>query len=146
MTERAPVAYDLIEHTADIGFEVEAEGPGALFARAALAFHDIIADTAGARPLVERPIAVEGHDLADALVRTLEEALFAFEVERTLFGEAALEVDATPEGVRVRGAARGERFDPSRHELRRPVKAVTYHEIFVGPVGGKWRARVILDL
>ncbi len=150
--ERAPVPYDLVEHAADIGFEVVAPSLEALFARAALALHDVIADTARARPELERALAVEGYDLGDALVRWLEEALFAFEVERLLFAEVAVERaewDPAAGGrAAVRGAARGERFDPLRHELRRPIKAVTYHDLFVGPAGAGpgVRARVILDL
>jgi SHS2 domain-containing protein len=140
-------AGPLIEHTADIGFELDAPDAASLFARAALALHDIVADPRAARPAVERPIDVSGHDREDALVRALEEALFIFEVEGTILCEADLEVREDPASVHVRGVVRGERFDPARHELRRPVKAVTYHDILCAPdERGTWRARVILDL
>src|SRR5207302_3039779 len=70
--ERAPPPYEIVEHTADIGFRVEGRDLAQLFARAALALHDVIADTDAARPAVERPIGVEGRDVEDALVRFLE--------------------------------------------------------------------------
>jgi SHS2 domain-containing protein len=146
MAERAPVAYRLLDHTADIGFAVEAPELPALFGRAALALHDVIADTAAARPAVEREVEAEGSDLADALVRFLEEALFLFEGERFLLAEVGpVEIGAAAP-VRVRARVRGERFDPSRHELRRPIKAITYHDVEVARKNGGWSASVIVDL
>lgn len=41
---------------------------------------------------------------------------------------------------------RGERIDPSRHAVRRMVKAATYHELQVKQQDGQWEARVIVDL
>ncbi len=148
---RLPVPYRLLDHTADLGFALEAASLEALFAGAALAIHDISADAGAARPLRERRLDVEGADLEDLLVRFLEEAHFALEGEGLLFAEVAVERVEPPAGegapARARGAGRGERFDRARHEIRRPLKAVTYHGIEVAPVpGGGWRAAVILDL
>jgi SHS2 domain-containing protein len=145
MTERAPAPYELIEHTADLGFRVTAPEPARLFARAILALEDLMADSAAARPVAERTIDVTGSDPGDALVRALEEALYLFEAERLLLSEIAhASFDATAH--RFRATARGEPFDPARHELRRPVKAVTYHDLAVERTDEGWRARVILDL
>jgi SHS2 domain-containing protein len=158
MRERAPAPYDLLEHTADLAFRVEAPDLARLFARAALALHDVIADTAAARPLAERRIEVYGSNLEDVFVRFLEEAHFLFEAERLLLAEVEVsKVDITrppPAGSarrerasRAWATARGERFDPARHELRRPVKAVTYHDLAIEqlPTGG-FAARVVVDL
>jgi SHS2 domain-containing protein len=141
-------AYSLIEHEADLGFEVAAPDLERLFARAALALHDIVADTSAARPEAERRLDVEGADLEDLLVRFLEEAHYAFEGEGMIFARVDVErVAGSPGGVwTARGAGRGERFDRERHELRRPVKAVTYHALRVEKRGDEWRAGVILDL
>lgn len=142
--ERAPVPYELIDHTADIGFRVRGRDLGQLFARAALALHDIIADTAAARPVVERQIRVISKSLDEALIRFLEEAHYLFEVEKILLAEVHAEVvDVNGAGATVRG----EPFDPRRHELRRPVKAVTYHDLAIEPAPDSgFEARVILDL
>jgi SHS2 domain-containing protein len=140
--------YRLIEHTADLGFEVEAPDLEALFARAALALHDIMADTQAARPAEERRIEAEGGDLEELFLRFLEEAHYAFEGERFIFASVAVEpvlVPASDPG-RARAVARGERFDPARHELRRPVKAVTWHDLAVARTPAGFRARVIVDL
>lgn len=146
--------YRLIDHTADLGFTVEGATLEDVFARAAMALHDIIADigsagsgASAARDEVERRLDAEGADLEDLLVRFLEEAHYAFEGERTLFRHVDVERVEVGPPARVRGRAMGERFDPARHELRRPVKAITYHGIEVAPAGaGGWRASVILDL
>jgi SHS2 domain-containing protein len=145
---RQAPAYELIDHTADIGFRVEAATLEDLFARAALALHDIMADSSAARPAVERVLSIEGAagaetDLEDLFVRFVEEALWAFEGDRFIFAEVTVERVA---GGRVTGRARGEPFDRARHELRRPVKAVTYHDVAVTRTPAGWTAQVILDL
>ena len=40
----------------------------------------------------------------------------------------------------------GETLDPARHALGPEIKAVTYHNLFVGQEEGRWSARVLLDL
>ena len=40
----------------------------------------------------------------------------------------------------------GEPLDPARHPIDTEIKAVTYHQIAVEQVGGRWQARVIFDI
>jgi SHS2 domain-containing protein len=40
----------------------------------------------------------------------------------------------------------GEKIDPSRHEQRADVKAVTLHQLKVEETSGGWRCFVILDV
>jgi SHS2 domain-containing protein len=113
--------------------------------------HDITADSAAARPLLERRLEATGTDTEDLLVRFLEEAHYAFEGEGLLFHTVDVERLEPPDAAtgrpgHVRATARGEPFDRVRHELRRPVKAITYHGVEVVPTAAGYRATVILDL
>jgi SHS2 domain-containing protein len=41
---------------------------------------------------------------------------------------------------------RGEIFDPSRHQFKTEIKAVTYHQVEIIDKGESWVARVIFDI
>jgi SHS2 domain-containing protein len=42
--------------------------------------------------------------------------------------------------------ARGEPWDPDRHELDHEVKAITYHGLKVEQEAGGWLAELIVDI
>ena len=61
--------------------------------------------------------------------------------------EVTADVAPTDRGRwRLRGTLTGEPIDPSRHELRADVKAVTKHLYQVRQENGRWVARVVLDI
>ncbi|MEW6219968.1 MAG: archease [Thermodesulfobacteriota bacterium] len=139
----AAPSYRLLEHPADLGFEVQAPSLSGLFAAAAAAFLDILWDPAGIAPREHLAIEVSGEDLPELLVAFLGEILFLAEARG--FGFCRIAVGELA-GGRLAGQAWGEPWDPQRHQSRTVVKAVTYHQIFVGQEGEAWRARVFLDL
>jgi len=137
------MGFRFLDHTADVRFEVWAEDLRGLFVEAARALFSIIVDLQTVRPEQERQIEVqeEGRDLL--LVGWLNELLFLHDTEGFLFSEfEAMEVGPS----RFVGRARGEVFDPERHEILLPVKAVTYHGLKVERTAGGFRAEIILDV
>jgi len=72
----------------------------------------------------------------------LDELLYRFEVGRRLFSEFQIAFS----GNRLSGTARGEKIDTRRHQLQHEIKANTYHELKVWQEGGRWYARVIVDI
>jgi protein archease len=132
-----------IEHTADVGFEVEAPGLAELFERAGLAMLGVMVDLAGVAPRQRAGISVEAEGLDELLHDFLTQLLVR--VESTGFVACELALDVV-DRRRVRGEAVGERIDPARHRLYGQVKAVTYHQLAVAERDGGWWARVILDV
>ena len=137
--------YRFFDHTGDFGVDVEGASQPECVARCARAFLDLLTDAP--HTVVERearPLEVTGIDRAATLVALLNELLFLFEVEKLLcarFAPAALEE------TRFAGTAHGERYDPARHPIARPVKAVTHHGARLARErDGVWRARLIFDL
>ena len=131
-----------IEHTGDLGIEVEADSRAELFRRAAIAIARLMADTAGVRPIESRDLSIPGtadvdlmHDLLTALLKT-------FLVDSFIWSAATVVEDG--DGLKVR--LLGERFDPARHEFFAEIKAVTYHELWVRNAAGRWSARIIFDV
>jgi SHS2 domain-containing protein len=135
--------YELFEHTADVGLRMRAESLDELFADAGRAlFSVIVANFDAVRPLQELPLAIEGTRRDDLLFDWLDELLYTFDTRRVLLAD--FRVDVRDDGLVA--TARGEPFDPSRHELDMEVKAITYHGLKVERDGAGWLAEVIVDL
>jgi SHS2 domain-containing protein len=149
-----PPSHRPLEHTADVGIEVEAPSREALFAEAAVALCDTLTASGAVRPALERELAVEAADDELLLVDFLNEVLFLFETEGLVFGGCSVElrggaggeVEGPGNAVALRAVLRGERYDRDRHPLRSVVKAVTYHGLRVWRDGQRWRAQVLFDL
>ena len=136
-------SYKLFEHTADLGIEFFADSLEELFISAASGLFDVISGIDQIRPEAEFQIAVEGIDPEDLLINWLRELLYLHQVKRILLCEFHIsEISDT----RLKGSVRGEPFDAKRHEIKKEIKAATYHGIEVTESKGRWKARVIFDV
>jgi len=136
--------YREVEHTADIGFELEAPDRPSAFERAALAMFDTIVDIDDVRTDWSGRVRASGEpgDVENLMVRWLSELLYLHEIERVVLGSVLVEHldDRCIEAV-----VAGERFDPDRHVRRSELKAATYHDLVVQERHGEWSVRVIFD-
>ena len=135
--------FEAFEHTADLGLRVWGRRLEDLFEQAAAGLIDLLVNPCTVRPLERRTFEVEGEEPEDLLVAWLEEILFAFDAEG--FAPATAEVECCRAGL-LRGALCGERLDPQRHELRRAVKAVTYHDLQVRATDEGYEVRIVFDV
>src|SRR5262249_15222185 len=145
MTTRAadgPFARE-IEHTADLGLEIEAPTLPLLFERAGLGMLALAVDLGAVAPRERMPLAVEAPALDELLHDWLQLLLVRLAAEG--FAACELTVDAVDERV-VRGAAVGQRIDLAGPLLQTELKGVTYHELSVRQRAGGWTARVIFDV
>jgi SHS2 domain-containing protein len=136
--------YREIEHTADVGLELEAPDPTAAFELAAASMFDLMCDLDSVGDDVRRTVRIQARDgdPENMMVRWLSELLYVFESERLLlsgFNVTKLTSDA------LEAEVVGEQFDPGRHAVKTEIKAVTYHDMAVEEVGGRWHVRVIFD-
>lgn len=134
--------YRFIEHTADLGLEVESSTLAGVYETAGRALFDLVAPGAGS---AEIPFSVEseGGDRVELLVNFLNDLLFHFEVEGLLF--------RTFETQRLGGArlvmeARAEPLEGREDRVHTVVKAATHHRAEVERKGKGWRAVVFFDL
>jgi SHS2 domain-containing protein len=138
--------FTFFDHTGDVGIEIDAPDPGALFADAARAFSETITD----REALPGDDAVEISLVADAadllLVDWLNELLFRFETDGWLPRDVAAQVSRAGDTWTLSARLAGGRLDPARHDVRVLVKAVTYHGLQVQELASRWRARIILDI
>jgi SHS2 domain-containing protein len=139
------VGYRFFDHTGDFGVDVEAGSEAEAVSLCARAFLDLLTDAPHTVEEREaRAVEVSGIDRAATLVALGNELLFLFEVEKFLCARFA---PTTLDDTRLAGTAHGERFDPARHPIARPVKAVTHHGTRLERAkGGAFHARLIFDL
>lgn len=135
--------FRTIEHTADIGIEVEADNLGELFEGVAAAMFSLMVDPDTVRQTVERELSLEAGDLEELLFMWLNELLFVLYAEGLLF--SGFKVKDIGED-RLVATATGEKLDPQRHRLDEEIKAATYHEMMVERRDDGWKARVIFDV
>jgi SHS2 domain-containing protein len=135
--------YELFEHTADLGLRVRAGDLNTLFAEAALClFSAVMEDVETVRPEQAVTIELAGDDREFLLFDWLRDLLLKFDEDHLVFGK--FDVRVHEDGLT--GTAWGESLDPSRHQLAREVKAITYHELKVVRDGDGWLAEVIVDI
>lgn len=134
--------YRIIDHTADVGIEVEAGSLREAFEEAAMGMFSIMLDVDKVEPRETRRVEVRGESLEDLLVSFLEELLFLFDTEQFVPGRVRI-LELDPENYRLVAELVGERADPGRHGIHLEVKAVTRHMLEVDPRG---RVRVLFDI
>lgn len=138
-------AFEILEHTADIGLRAWGETRERLFENCALGVAEIVGrqgvDSVSG-PTAER-LAVElgAPDVEALLVRWMDEVLFLLEASAAcLMSSKLLEVRDT--GLRAELELVPCTADPEGTEL----KATTYHQLSVRPVSDGWEATVYFDV
>jgi SHS2 domain-containing protein len=135
--------YEICEHTADLGIHVRAESFAALLVDAGRGLTSVIAGDPGqVRAKVAESFTIVGSDPTWLVFDFVSELHAAFELRRMLFCEFA--IDVTPDGLQA--TVRGERYDPTRHQLAHEVKAITQHELDVRQTSDGWEAFFIVDI
>ena len=131
-----------IEHTADVGFEVEAPAWVLLLERAALVVAAEIVALDGVEAREAMRLEIAAGDREELLHDWLQVVLVRVQAG---FVPCEVAVDAASD-TQVVATLRGEALDSRRHHVHGEVKGVTWHELAVEEVPGGLRARVILDV
>lgn len=135
--------FEVLEHTADIGFRVRAATLGELFARAAEAVVWLAFEAEGIEERESCELAATGWDWESLMVNWLSEVLFQLDARRLLLKRFEV-TRIGPEAVAGRGY--GEPWNPERHHAKLVIKGVTYHQLAVEQRPEGWYAQVILDI
>lgn len=132
-----------IEHTADLGIEIETADLSGLFSEAAEALYGLVADSDDINPKEKIAVSAMGQGWEELFHAWLCELLAQFNL-KGFVGKHCEMVSLMPE--RVEGLIRGECLDLERHRFYTEIKGVTYHQFKVWQEDGMWRARVIFDV
>jgi SHS2 domain-containing protein len=143
------MAYRFLEDapTADVGFMASGASLDECFQSAADATLAVmVGNPESLQPRLQRALHVEADSLDLALLRFLEEFIFAKDADAMFLRAVAVAVKQIDNRWVVDSTAEGEAIDPSRHQLSGDVKAVTLHRLNVQRTDGGWEATVVLDI
>ncbi len=97
-------------------------------------------------PRESRVIELEAEALDLLLFQFLQELIFYKDAEQLLLRVPQVLIEERAGGYKLRAEAKGERLDPTKHQLRVDVKAVTLHRFSLERTTEGWQAFVILDI
>lgn len=135
--------FRILEHTADVGFEAFGSTREEAFVNAARALFYLIVELDTIDPREEVWVQVQGADPESVLVNWLSELLYLQDAEGWLFRD--FEIQSLHDDS-LSALARGEKFQPSRHQIKLLVKAITYHQLALEETPRGWRAQVYVDI
>jgi SHS2 domain-containing protein len=135
--------FRILEHPADVGIEATGQTLREAFENAAHGLIWLIAGDESSEPTEERYIKLTGKDEENLLVKWLSEILFLFDAEDFLTSEVSVE-RITP--TQLEAFVFGETFDPTKHETRLDVKAITYHQLAIERREDGCTVRVFVDI
>jgi SHS2 domain-containing protein len=135
--------FEIFAVTADKG--IRAWGPDRpnVFRQAALGLWSLMVDPATVKCRSGVPLTVEAEDHEALLVAWLNDLLYLYEAKGFIGGDCAV---LSQTETRLVAEVRGETMDGARHVVLSHVKAVTYHQLHLGPTASGWEARVVVDV
>jgi len=133
--------FQLIEHTADVGLIAYGRTLPEAFANAAYGLFSIIAELKPVKEIESRQLELSEDDAEGLLFEWLNSLIYLFDVEMLLFKRFDVR---DFDGRGLKATCYGEKYDPSRHQLKTGVKAATYHMLKVDRE--KNQVQVIFDV
>ena len=133
--------FQFIEHTADIGLIAYGQSLSEAFANAAYGLFSIIAELKTVKEIESRQLELNEEDSEALLFEWLNRLIYLFDVEMLLLKRFDIR---DFDGRGLKAICYGEKYDPSRHQLKTGVKSATYHMLKIDR--GKNQVRVIFDV
>jgi SHS2 domain-containing protein len=134
--------FEIMEHTADIGIIAYGADLKQVFSHAAEGLFSLIVDLETVKEKSMRPVEVNASDIEMLLASWLNEMIFVFDTEYLVIKRFEI-TDITSEHLTAN--CYGEQVNHRRHELKRSIKAATYHKLQVVKDNG-YRVQVLLDV
>jgi SHS2 domain-containing protein len=137
------LSYQIIDHTADLGIAVKGVDEKDVFIHAAQAMTDLMVKGNIVKKTVTKDVSLQGDDFPDLMVKWLGEILYLFNGEKLVMHSIKIKSISS---IMLRSTLTLSTFEPKDHEVKREIKAVTYHQICVDKVNDGWQARIIFDI
>ncbi|MEO0136886.1 MAG: archease [candidate division WOR-3 bacterium] len=134
--------YRYLDHTADLGIEVEAPSIEELFIDTAKAIFETQIDGAILENK-ELTFEISSVSLEELLIEWCRELIYNFSVNG--FIPAVYKVEIKPD-YKLKAFLKGDIFTPGRHRIKLEVKNATYHNLFIQRKDNLYHARIIFDV
>jgi len=133
--------YKFIDHPSDIGIEVKGKTHKELFLNAVSGMLSIISDSSNGREKIKKSLHLEEGSLEELLHSFLSEILWFIISERFLPLSVSINLlekttlQAHLEGITI-----------TDEEVKREIKAVTFHQLKIEKINGYFLTRIIFDV
>ena len=138
------IAFEYLEHTADIMFRAYGRTEEEMLSNAASALFKAMVDPASIAAVEKWTVELEGSDLDDLAYQWLSEIIFLSETESAVFSTFSVRLKQDG-GMKLYGEIGGEKIDLGRHAFENEVKAVTRHKFGIKK-NQLWCIQVVLDV
>ena len=138
--------YEEIEHTADLAVRVYGKTVEELFQNAAFAMMDLLIDLESVKEAKEIKLVFDAQDKESLIVKWLSEILYYVESEKMVFKKFKVKFSGENH---IESDLKGEGFDSKKHDIKREIKAVTYHNLEIkhpSKDNPYWQADIIFDV
>jgi SHS2 domain-containing protein len=136
-------AFEIIDHTADVGIIAYGADVEELFSNAALALFSLITELDSIEGKLHFDLKLSSEDRDSLLVEWLNELIYLFDVEHILFNRFDIE---SLTHNHLKANCYGETFDPMKHKIKVGIKAATYHMLKLDKNGCGYKAQIIFDI
>ncbi len=138
--------FKFLAHTADAKFQAYGKTLDEAFSNSALAMFSIIVETRFIDKKISKKISLKSSDLDSLLYKFLEKLLYLLDTQFFLLADIkSLKVSKKADGFSLDSEVVGDKFH-EKYELLGSVKAVTYNQMFIKKVKGKYIAQVVVDI
>lgn len=139
--------YKILEHSGDLRICAEGENFLEALAHASLGLLSQIVPPEAVREMEERTVKVAGETEAERMLAFLNELLFLAYGRRWIPKRVKRLTNCSQKDCKELDAIlTGEPVDPSRHEFRYDIKAVTYHDFKIERRDKKTIVEFVCDL
>jgi SHS2 domain-containing protein len=136
-------AFEIVDHTADVGIIAYGADFEKLFSNAALALFSLITDLESIQEKSRFDLEVRSKDRDSLIVDWLNELIYCFDSKHILFNR--FDIESLTDNA-LKATCYGEAFDPHKHKIKIGVKAATYHMLRLDTDDNGYKAQVILDI
>lgn len=135
--------YRLMTRQSALAVKVVGNSQADLFANSAFALFDVMTDVEKIEIKEHLPLEVEGVDRDDLMVNWMRELLYLYQGSGYLLRE--FQVHEVKDTL-VKADVCGEKIDPDRHEIKKEVAAVAYHQSRMEKTGNQWTAQLVFEV
>lgn len=138
-----PKKYRIMTRQSELAVKIFGSSQADLFANSAFALFDVMTDVEKIQVQERLPLEVEGTDRDDLMVNWMRELLYLFQGSGYLLKEFQVR-EATD--TLVRAEVCGEKLDLDRHEIKKEIRSIAYHQSRMEKTGDQWTAQVIFEI